>query len=340
MSSGPAEPVFENGDRQASGQRLAESFALWLRQEVERLGGAQAPIKPSHRTPFHWPPHAVSHSYHVHPTDWTSGSSIELYGESFRVQVAKTPFGVFGKIEELWLEARDDTEESMLHSLRVAAEPLFRRQFLISGCLGEHKRFVGTVRDLPDLSLFKLLYCEDRDVSYDATTVMELRARRCDYLPAMLLVIADDGHPWRRAAQWAVLDLFEDFQSFCRTPEEIERTVQAIKALMWNAGDDFARTIYKAGVVLGGHIPASAGMSALMSCMSAPSRICRRAAYHGLFHVVEWEPTVRESVIAAMRAAAAEDPDPQLQIYAGRMADDIASGGTDHVEEPVFDGER
>lgn len=340
MSSGRAEPVSENGGRQALGKELAEAFAPWLRAEIERLGGPQPPIKPSHRTPFHWPPHAVSHSYHVHPTDWRGEASIEMHGERFRVQVARTPFGVFGKVEELWLEAKGEDEDSMLGGLRVAAEPLFKRQFQIAHCLGEERRFVGKIRELDDLALFKLLYCEDRDVSHDATTVLELRATRANYLPSMLLVLADDGHPWRRASQWAVLDLLEDFQTFCRQPEEIGAAVQAIKKLMWSAEDDFARTIFKAGVVLGGHIPASAGMSALLECMSAPSRICRRAAYHGLFHVVEWEPSVREDVISAMRVCASKDPDPQLQVYAARMADDIASGGIDHVEEPVFEGER
>lgn len=340
MSSGQLEPMSENGARQAQGIGLAEAFESWLVEEVEKLGGPQPAIKPSHRIPFHWPPHSVSHSYHVHPTDWRGKSSIEMHGEAFQVQTARTPFGVFGRVEELWLEAKGEDEDSMLGGLRAAAEPLFKRQFLIARCLGEEKRFVGKIRELPDLSLLKLLYCEDRDVSHDAATAMELRANRSDYLPSMLLVLSDAAHPWRRAAQWAVLDLLEDFQTLCRTQTEIESAVQAIKGLMWDAQDDYARAIFKAGVVLGGHIPASAGMSALLDCMSAPSRICRRAAYHGLFHVVEWEPAVRDDVIAAMRRAAEADPDPKLKVYGSRMADDIALGGIDHVEEPIFDDER
>lgn len=319
--------------------RLAEQFKAVLLDWERKAGGPKPAAKPGHRVPFHWPPHPVSHSYHVHPTDWRGEATVEIHGESFPVEVARTPHGVFGRVEDLWLEARGDTEPEMLESLKSTAEPLFCRQLRIGACLGRKERFSGTIRDLDNLQLLRLLYCEDRDVSHEAATCIELRASSRLFLPSMALILRDRSHPWRRAAHWAVLDLLEDFDTFCTNEADRAEAVSAIRELIWDAEDDFARAIFKAGVVLGGHFPASSGLQALLECLEAPSPIGRRSAMHGLFHVVEWEPETRAKVVAAMRVAAIRETVPELKEYAERMADDIEKGAFDHVAEPLLPGE-
>jgi hypothetical protein len=115
--------------------------------------------------------------------------------------------------------------------------------------------------------------------------------------------------------------------------------VQAMKELIWSAEDDYARTIYKAGVVLGGHIPHKHGGPTLLECLNAPSKIGRRSAIHGLFHVVEWLPSMREQVVEALRRHAESEPDSALREFSTLMARDIAAGAYDHIPEPVFAGE-
>src|SRR5437868_4305280 len=115
-----------------------ESLARGLREHLLAVtpGGPMPTVNPGHRVKFCWPPHPISYSFHVLTSDWTSSTTISMHGESFDVRMARTPFGVFGRCSALWLEAKGDTEEEMLHLLAKAAEPLFRRQFAIAGCLG------------------------------------------------------------------------------------------------------------------------------------------------------------------------------------------------------------
>lgn len=318
----------------------AEETVRELRAFIERAvaasGGSTAALKPAHRVKFHWPPHPVSYEFHVLASDWTGSTSFEAHGETFEVKVAKTPFGIFGRCEAIWHEERGETEEEMLTRLRESSEPLFQRQLAINRTLEQGGRFVGHLRELPSLDLLKLLYCEDRDVANEAHTAIETLASNHLFLPALVAILADRRHPNRRSAQWCVLDLFEDLPSFCETREEELAAVQAMKGLIWDAEDDYARTVYKAGVVLGGHIPHAHGGPTLIECLKAPSRIGRRSAMHGLYHVVEWVPEMEERVIAALEDSAKNDPDPVLRQYAHDMAGDIVRADNDHVPDPVF----
>jgi hypothetical protein len=109
-----------------------------------------------------------------------------------------------------------------------------------------------------------------------------------------------------------------------------------MRDLIWNAEDDYARTIYKAGVVLGGHIPEKHGGPTLLECLNAPSKIGRRSAIHGLFHVVEWIPGMKDEVVARLQEAAQREPEPELKEFARLMSRDIAHGEYDHIAEPIF----
>jgi len=318
---------------------LVEGLDAFIRREVERNGGATTARKPAHRVKFHWPPHPVSYSYHVLASDWTGTATFEERGRTYTVEVATTPYGVFGRCQAIWLEARGDTVDDMLAQMRIAAEPLFQRQLLINRTLEREGPFVDYVRDLPAIDLIKLLYCEDRDVANDARIEIETHPANDSFTPALIAILRDRSHPNRRSAQWCVLDLFEDLNSFCRTHEAQVEAVQAMRDLLWDAEDDYARTVYKAGVVLGGHLPHMLGGPALLECLDAPSRIGRRSAIHGLFHVVEWMPSMRDEVVLALQRAADREEDPQLKEFARLMSRDIAHGDYDHIPEPIFSDE-
>ena len=318
---------------------LKRELRAYIESVVAANGGDTSAIKPGHRVKFTWPPHAVSYDFHVLTSDWTGHAQFEAHGESFDVVVARTPLGVFGRCESLWLEARGDTLEEMLTNLDEAAQPLFLRQFTIAGTLGQQERFTGHIRDLQPIQLLRLLYCPDRDVANDARIEIETHARGHLFTPALIEVLRDDRHPYRRSAQWCVLDLFEDLPSFCDGGEEEQDAVQAMKELLWNVPDDFARTAFKAGVVLGGHIPHKHGGPVLIECLQAPSKYGRRAAIHGLYHVVEWLPESQPDVIAALREVAESDQEPLLREYAAGIADDIEAERVDHVAEPIFPDE-
>jgi hypothetical protein len=295
------------------------------------------PCVPGHRVKFHWPPHhPVSYEYHVGASDWTESAHFEAHGETFPVKVARNEHGVFARCEELWHEARAATLEGAIEKLRVEVEPLFARQMAVARALGIPGRFTGHIRDLPPLSLLQLLFCDDRDVAHDAMTEIETHASTGLFLPSLLEILNDRVHPMRRSAQWCVLDLFEDLPSFAATPEEEARAVKAMASLLWDAEDDYCRTIYKAGVVLGGHVSGDQGGAALLSALRAPSRIGRRSAMHGLYHVVEWNPDMTDVVVWALTGAAKDDTEPVLRQYAADMARDIAQG-TDHAPDPVFE---
>ncbi len=313
---------------------LANDLRRATGEAVARLG-TTAVREGCHRVKLHWPPHPVSPDYHVGAADWTERASFEAYGETFEVRVARTSHGVFGRCEELWHEARGDSIEAMLQRLRQEAEPLFRRQLAAGRALGLPGRFTAPLRDLPPLGLLRLLYCEDRDVAADAATEIETHASTGLFFPALLEILRDRQHPQRRSAQWCVLDLFEDLPSFARTREEQGDAVEAMRVLLWDAEDDACRAIYKAGVVLGGHVSGDWGGPALLSVLAAPSRIGRRSAMHGLYHVVEWNPEMRDVVVWTLSGSALNDPEPVLRAYAKAMARDIARG-RDHVPDPVF----
>ncbi|HMS55566.1 MAG TPA: hypothetical protein PKA27_09220 [Fimbriimonadaceae bacterium] len=320
--------------------------AIELAQEIvafcERTGALRGTtaLDPGHRRQFHWPPHPISYDYHVLASDWSGKATLDIDGETFDVDIAKTPHGTFGRIRTLWNEAKGKTEAEVLTALRKGVEPLFARQRAIGECLEQKARFAGHIRDLEPLSLLKLLFCDDRDVANEARTEIETRASLKVFGHALIVILNDRCHPMRRSAQWCVLDLFEDIRSFCDTDDLESRAIQAMKDLIMGAEDDFARTIYKAGVVLGGHLPGEKGGPVLIECLSASSKVGRRAAIHGLFHVVEWHPDSKAVVLAALHHAAAADPEPVLRQYALSMAADIANGNLDHVSDPLFPEEE
>lgn len=321
------------------GQLLLGELRAYIDRAVINNGGSTKANRPSHRVKFHWPPHPISYEFHVLASDWTSEASFEAHGEVFPVRVARTHFGVFGRCEELWHEDRGDTEEEMLQNLRNSSEPLFQRQFQIAKTLELTERFRGHVRELPSVDLLKLLYCTNRDVANDSKMIIETLPGRRRLLPSLLEILNDDRHPDRRSAQWCVLDLFEDLPSFTANEEDEANAIEAMKNLIWRAEDDYARTIYKAGVVLGGHIPYLHGGPTLIECLDAPSKVGKRSAIHGLFHVVEWMPDMKDQVLAGLEAMILREKDPQIRQFAKEMSEDIRAG-SEHRPEPVFDFER
>lgn len=314
---------------------LAKEVLRAVDGAVRRFGSTRA-IEPGHRVKFQWPPHPISRDFHVVASDWKDKTSFEAYGESFDVDVAYTRHGVFGRCEALWQESRGESLEAMLENLREEAEPLFERQFAVARALGIDGRFKGRLRDLEPVDLLRLLYCEIRDVASYAAVEISTRASSGLFLPPLLEILNDRRHPMRRSAQWCVLDLFEDLPSFARTEDEQAAAVAAMRGLLWDAEDDYCRTAYKAGVVLGGHVSGALGAPALLSVLQAPSRIGRRAAIHGLYHVVEWNPEMRDVVVWSLSGVAKHDPEPVLRRYAADMARDI-DAGRDHVPDPVFE---
>lgn len=328
-----------NQVEEASRQVLAD-LEKFIDEAVAANGGSTAAVKPNHRVKFHWPPHPISYEYHVLTSDWKGNATFEAHGEVFEVQVANTSYGTFGRCEVIWHEDRGDTLELMLVNLRRSSEPLFQRQLSVNRCLGKDGRFRGHVRDLSPSELIRLLYCDDRDVANEARTEIETHASQRIFAPALIAILQDRRHPNRRSAQWCVLDLFEDLPSFCPGEAQQEEAVQAMRDLIWDAEDDYARTIYKAGVVLGGHLPHKHGGPVLLECLNAPSKIGRRSAIHGLFHVVEWLPDLRQAVVLALREVAEDDPEPILREFARLMARDIEARDFDHIPEPTFPDEN
>ncbi len=315
---------------------ILRDLETFIDAAVAKNGGDTKAIKPDHRIKFHWPPHPISYEYHVLATDWTGQAQFEAHGETFDVRVATTPYGVFGRCDAIWHEDKGKNLEEMLRNLAKSSEPLFTRQLLINETRGLAGRYTGHIRDLSPTDLVKLLYCRDRDLANEAHTVIDTHASQRVFTPALVAILKDRKHPYRRSAQWCVLDLFEDLPSFCRNEDEEEAAITAIRDLIWDAEDDYARTIYKAGVVLGGHIPHKHGGPILLECLSAPSKFGRRSAIHGLFHVVEWLPNLRGGVVLALREVAEEDPDPLLREFASQMSKDIEAAGLDHHMEPIF----
>lgn len=320
-------------------QDLVEALSAFIDDSVRRLGGSTRAIKPGHRVKFHWPPPAISRDYDVHQSDWRGTASFEAHGETFKVVVAKNKHGVFGRCEAIWLEAMGKDEASMLRKIRDAAEPLFKRQLAIAQTLGRLGRFSGSIRDLAPADVLKLLYCEDRDVANTARIEIETHAKGHLFTQALIAILRDRRHPDRRIAQWCVLDLFEDLATYATTPDEEAEAVEAMKGLLWDAEDDYARAVFKAGTVIGGHLKGEVAAPTLLDSLNAPSRIGRRAAIHGLFHVVEWQPSSRVLVVEALRAHAQKETDPLLRDFAESIALDVENGSFDHLPEPTFPDE-
>lgn len=316
-----------------------ESLAQGLRSYLAACAHGPC-VDPGHRVPLKWPPHAVSHDYHVLPHDWNESLTREYLGDKYEVRVARLPVGVFGRIESLYAEAFGSDTDEMLRELQVTIFPYLKRESQVAATLGAGVKYEGKIRDLAPLDLLKLLFCPDRDVAREAQIVIETHARGGLYSPGLIVALSNDTHPYRRVAQWCVLDMFEDLPSLVRDRAEEQAAIQAITDLMWTATDDFARTVYKAGVVLGGHICTSDAADALVGCLSAPSKIGRRSAMHAVFHLVEWLPARRGEVVTKLRNAAENDPDDLLRAFATHQAADIESGATDHVTEPTFPEER
>jgi len=200
-------------------------------------------------------------------------------------------------------------------------------------------RFTGHIRELPPEDLIKLLYCSDRDAAANSSSEIETHASLHIFTPALIEILNDERHPNRRIAQWCVLDLFEDLGSFCYDDAEQIAAIDAMAGFIKRATDDYARAVFKAGSVLGGQVTHPAAASRLIDCLTAPNRIGRRSAIHGLFHVVEWNPQMKGEVVAVLRAHMENEPDPQLKDFTERMAEDIENSRYEHNPEPLFSDE-
>ncbi|MBX7134110.1 MAG: hypothetical protein K1X67_15665 [Fimbriimonadaceae bacterium] len=326
-------------DSAEKAQQCVAAVEEAISRAVKAAGGDTTAIKPNHRVPFHWPPHPVAPSYHIIESDWTGEAFVEVDGVQHPIKVARTPYGVFGRCDRYWVDARGESLHEMLRELENRCAPLLARQKIIAETLGQPGRFGGSFSDLGPADWVRLLYCVDRDVANEARSRIETYASSKIFGPALIRILQDDRHPHRRIAQWCVLDLFEDLSSFCPDPESQHQAILAIRNLIWNAPDDYARTIYKAGVVLGGHVSNEPAADALIECFRAPSRIGRRSAVHASFHLAEWLPARREQIIESLNWVAANDPEPAMREFAASIARDILAGEVDHMMEPVFDGE-
>ncbi len=318
---------------------VADELRKFIDAAGQAAGGDHDPIKPAHRVPFHWPPHPVSADYHILASDWTGKATFEADGKEYEVSVARTGHGFFGRVDELWNESRGETMEEMMDGLRESAEPLFMRQRAIARVIGQDGRFEGDIHGLGPADLVKLLFCEDRDVAHEAQVEVETHASSGIFGDALVMILKDSVHQHRRSAQWCVLDMFEDLPSFCKTEDQMAEAIDAIGELIWTTFDDYARTVYKAGVVLGGHICTDHAADVLISCIDAPTRIGRRSAIHAVFHLAEWMPRRKGQIVTALRNAAATDDEPKLREFAQCMARDIEAGAIEHVTEPLFDDE-
>lgn len=315
-------------------QEVLSSLESFLKEEEQRNGGKRPAINPGPRKHFIWPHRPLSAQYNVKPKDFKRTVRFEIYGEAFAVEVADTPFGVFGNCKALKAEAKGNNEEQMLINLERELEPLFNRQFAMSRVLGLSRRYEGSISELHPTQIIRLLYCPDRDVAHSAMTEIETHARNGLYTAALTRILKDESHPYRRIAQWCALDIFEDLQNICHSKEEVKEALNAVRSLMMNAEDDYARTVFKAGDVLGDHIAnEDAGKILKEVASEGPKPFGRRSAIHGMIHLCEWIPEEKESVIALLERVARTDPIPILRQYAKATIQDILSGEP-HGPEP------
>lgn len=320
-------------------QDLVAKLEDFIKSGVEKANGETKPIKPGHRYPFHWPPHAISHDYHVDAASFNEIHTVGHRGVNLTCKIARTPFGIFGRVEDIWNEAKAETVEKVLEELVAGTNPWFDRFDDITNCLGRTERFTGSIAELPYHELIFLLYCPNRDVAHQALVEIEKQASTGLFAPALIRILDDDKHPHRRIAHWCALDLFEDVAAFAPQEEDQSHVIRAIKDLIWRAEDDYARAIFKAGVVLGGHICSHESADALLSCFKAPSRIGRRSAIHASFHLAEWLPSRKNDIINRLNEVSRSDSDAALRQFAECMARDVRSGAVEHVDEPIFPDE-
>lgn len=324
----------------AEAHKIAADLRQFVTDDTARHGRGSVPVDPGPRVAFRWPPHPVSADFHVLTSDWTRTLTMAYRDESFIVELAQTPEGHFARCPGLWSEAMGVSADDSLTHLLAISEPLLKRQWLVGETLGLGKRFSDRISLLEPLDLLKLLYCTDRDVANDARLEIETHASLRVFGPALISIIDDRSHPYRRIAQWCALDLFEDLPGYCDHPSEQAYAIASIRNLLMDAPDDYARTMFKAGVVLGGHIANDMAADALLEVLGAPSPIGRRAAVHGLFHLCEWLPDRRGAVLTGLRQLAEHDQEPLLRTYAEGICRDIERGDVEHVMEPIFAHER
>ena len=321
--------------------QLLAKYCEYMDGVCQGLPEGHPATRPGNREKFVWPPPPVAGEYNVRPEDWTVKRELKVDDEEFEVDIAHTNRGVFGRVHRLWNAAVGADEDEVIARLRLAAQPLFARQSLIAKAIGHPApRFIGRIQDLSPLGLVSLFFVEDRSIVHDAAIEIEIHGSSHIFGPTLCKMLREKRHPHRRSAQWEVLDLFEDLPSFCPTVAEEADAISAIRDLIWDAQDDYARVIYKAGVVLGGHLANKHAAETLLECFDSPSKIGRRAAYHGTFHLAEWAPEYRDRIVAAHRKAAESDSEPILRSYAASMARDIEAENTDHVSDPFFPGEE
>lgn len=318
-----------------SAVELRDALANWLNSAP-----ITAPVDPGPREKFRWPPPSEAALFHVADTDWKGTHEVKIHGETYLVETAETPFGFFARCAALWIDAKGTSLQTCSKLLVDKSRPYFKRMEALSDVLGLSTRFKGHIKDLAPENLLKVLFCRDRDAANEARIEIEKRARTRLYSLALVEILNSNRHPNRRSAQWCVLDLFEDLPEYCRDQSEIDLAIESSQSLIWNSEDDICRVVYKAGVVLGGHLADIGGAKALIHCLNSPSKIGRRSAMHGLFHVVEWVPSLSDEVVQALRERAKTDPEPILRTYALQMAHDIELNETDHVEDPIFPEER
>ena len=319
--------------------QVLEAYTASVERALAAAGGQTRAVKPGHRIPFNWPPDLPSHRYHLRPDQWTSGGTLHVRGEDLAFDVAATDYGFFGRVEHLHNEALAGTIEDLKVRLAEGCAPWFDRMEAIGRTLGRPGRFHGSLSDLNSAELVVLLTCPDRDVAASVLSKIERRASEGVFLPSLLAILRESRHPYRRIGQWCVLDLLEDHSAFAKSEAEVSEVCAAIRDMMWDNPDDYARVVYKAGVVLGGHIVTPAAADALMACLKAPSRYARRSAMHAVFHLAEWMPERRIDIVAALKKAETNETESLLRSFAAHQARDIEDQATDHVQEPVFPDE-
>jgi hypothetical protein len=327
----------------AEALELERRLSDFLKSEEERLGGPQPAVKPPHRVPFEWPRSSLSARYHIPHSAYVGHATLSVDGQEFPVEVAETEYGVFGRCERFWAEARGANVEAMLANLQAECMPLWRRQRAIGKALGRDERVETPVSAMEPLDLCRLLYCEDRDVANEAMTVIDEAASRGIWGPALLTILRDRSHPLRRQAQWCVLDLLEDLRGFFPSEAEQAEALRVLEEFLWGCEDDYARTCYKCGDVLGDHVADDRAVDLLLRVLAgAPSPFGRRSAIHGLIHATEWLSERKDEILAALERASHDDAHPLLREYAAIAMDDIrvgAPGFHPHGPEPVFEGE-
>lgn len=317
---------------------LSDALAEHLEKATQGLSTNEV-IRPEDYKPWKWPPHPVSFDFPIPKDAWTGRAILEARGGQFEVEVATTEFGVFGRCHELLLESRGPHIAEMLTHMAFLAEPLLVRQERKASALGLTGRFTNPIRSVGPLGWLQLLFAEDRAIARDAQAEIETEGPALLFSASLMRILLEAKHPMRRQAQWAVLDILEDIQSYFPTPLEQDRAVDVILEFMDTTLDDYARAVFKAGVVLGGHVCSDYAADGVLKLFHSKNKIARRSAMHCVFHLAEWLPSRRSEITNALRAVGQTDPEPLLRHYATAMARDVEAGGVDHILEPKFDDE-